>query len=100
MAAPRIAQLLAGEVQTEEEPKITDTDHLLFEMPPTLTVKEVAEYLRVSPRKLYDMCRIYQGKFFPHFRVGKNFKIPGISLLSGSTMRVWITISRGLLLRI
>ena len=75
LAAPRIAHLLAGELQAEE-PKTTETDHLLFEMPPTLTVKEVAEYLRVSPSKIYDMCRIYHGKFFPHFRVGKNFKIP------------------------
>ncbi len=75
LAVPRIAQLLAGEVKTEE-PKTAEHDNLLFEMPPTLTVQEVAEYLRVSPSKIYDMCRTYHGKYFPHFKVGNRFKIP------------------------
>lgn len=75
LAAPRIAELLAGEVQTEEL-KTTEHDNLLFEMPPTLTVQEVADYLRVSKSRIYEMCRIHHGKFFPHFKVGKSIKVP------------------------
>lgn len=76
LAAPRIAELLAGEIERSEEPKTKEHDNLLFDMPPTLTVKEAAEYLRVSPSRIYEMCRIHHGKFFPHFKVGKSIKVP------------------------
>ena len=81
LAAPRIAELPveANKAQIEDEekePKTTEHDTLLFDMPPVLTVQEVAKYLRVSNGKVYDMCRIYGGDFFPHFKVGNRFKIP------------------------
>ena len=75
LAAPRIAQILAGELEKVVK-KPTENDNLLFDMPPTLTVQEVASFLRTSPSTIYEMCRIYHGKFFPHFKIGNRYKIP------------------------
>lgn len=75
IAAPKIAQILVEKIE-KVGAKTTEHDNLLFEMPPTLTVREVADYLRVSTSKVYEMCQRYHGKFFPHFKVGNRYKIP------------------------
>ncbi len=84
LAAPKIAELLteAKKIEVfEKQPKTTEHDSLLFDMPPVLTVQEVAEYLRISNSKVYEMCRLYGGNYFPHFKVGNRFKIPRIEFI-------------------
>ncbi|UMZ72538.1 helix-turn-helix domain-containing protein [Natranaerofaba carboxydovora] len=68
---------LAGEVEeSQDEPYTEENDDLYFDLPPILTVKEAAEFLRVSTHTVYEMCRVYHGKFFPHFKIGNQIKIP------------------------
>lgn len=83
LAAPQIANLLAGQpLKTEiDEPKTTEHDEKLFDMPPVLSVQEVADYLRISKQKIYEMCRAYGGELFPSFKIGNRFRINRDELL-------------------
>lgn len=80
LAAPKLAKLLAGELSSVKQRDKTvlsqKYDDLYFNLPVTLTVKEAAEFLRCSTYKIYEMCRIYQGRFFPHVRLGSRVVIP------------------------
>ena len=77
LAAPQIASTLAGvQVQKEVEERVTtEHDKMLFDMPPILSVQEVADYLRISKQKIYEMCRAYGGELFPSFKIGNRFRI-------------------------
>ncbi len=73
LAAPVLAKLLAGEAVSssiQKELATTPNDNLYFDLPQTLTPKEAASFLRVSTSNIYEMCRRWQGKFFPHVKVG------------------------------
>ena len=80
LAAPRLAKMLAGQLSYAKQQDKTVTsqkyDDLYFNLPVTLTVKEAAEFLRCSSYKIYEMCRVYQGRFFPHVRLGSRVVIP------------------------
>lgn len=79
LAAPRLAKMLAGEISPVKQDKsvsLQKNDDIYFNLPVTLTVKEAAEFLRCSTYKIYEMCRIYQGRFFPHVRIGSRVVIP------------------------
>ena len=77
LAAPQIANYLAGvPLKTETQtPVTTEHDKILFELTPVLSVQEVADYLRISKQKIYEMCRAYGGKLFPSFKIGNRFRI-------------------------
>ena len=81
LAAPKLSELLAGVVSKKasenkvDEYSTSEHDKLLFELPPILSVQEVAEYLRVSKQKIYEMCRAYDGNLFPSFKIGNRFRI-------------------------
>lgn len=77
LAAPQIANMLAGvPIKTEAEaPITTEHDKLHFDLPPVLSVQEVADYLRISKQKIYEICRAYGGELFPSFKIGNRFRI-------------------------
>lgn len=77
LAAPQIANILAGAPIKSENVTLVTTEHdkLHFDLPPVLSVQEVAEYLRISKQKIYEMCRVYGGEFFPSFKIGNRFRI-------------------------
>lgn len=79
LAAPVLAKTLAGTVsidKSNDKPATEPNDSLYFDLPQNLTAKEAAEFLRVSPYKIYEMTKIYGGKFFPHVKVGSRIIIP------------------------
>lgn len=69
LAAPMLAKMLVGKLSfVKQQDKVVPSqkyDELYFNLPVTLNVKEAAEFLRCSTHKIYEMCRIYQGRFFP-----------------------------------
>ena len=82
LAAPILAKTIAGAVsQDKDKPVTTPNDNLHFDLPQNLTAKEAADFLRVSPGKIYEMTRIYNGKYFPHVKVGSKIIIPRNSFI-------------------
>lgn len=80
LAAPMLAKMLASKLSFVKQKDKTEysqkNNDLYFNLPVTLTVKEAADFLRCSTYKIYEMCRIYQGRFFPHVRLGSRVVIP------------------------
>lgn len=86
LSAPAIAELLAGGVAKPAEPNVETQDlsavrEQYADLPPILTVEETAKVLKVGRSAVYEMTRRWQGKFFPHFKMGNRIRIPRDKLI-------------------
>ena len=83
LAAPTLARVFVPR-SMRDEPVRTQTssgDRLRDELPPALTVKETGKLLRVSTSAVYEMCRRWQGRFFPCIRIGRKIIVPRDQLI-------------------
>lgn len=82
LSAPVLARLLAGigptsgDRKSESKDSMAATREKYADLPPVLTIDEAAKVLAVSKSTVYEMTRRWQGKFFPHFRIGNRIRVP------------------------